>query len=120
MREGIRAAALAAVLLCAAPAGARASTGLRGADAPVARGPDRFAPPPGALPRAGNGARMRLAPPARIAALGPAERQRLDNALAQARAARDTLPDGTPRAELAAAAHAAGRDARPRLVARHV
>src|SRR4051812_3982902 len=100
MREGIRAAVVAAALLCAAPASAHASTVLRVAHSHVARVQDRLAPPPGALPPAAAGRRLRLAPVARIAALTPAERQRLNSALAQARAARDKLPAGTPRSEL--------------------
>src|SRR4051794_22208560 len=102
MREGIRAVVLAAALLCAVPAGANASVVLRVAHGHVARVQDRLAPPREALPPAVAGRRVRLARVAQIAGLTPAERARLNTALGQARAARDALPAGVPRSELAA------------------
>src|SRR4051794_6452691 len=102
MGERIRAAVLAAAVVCALPASAQASTVLRVDHGRVARVQDRFAPPASPLPRAPAGRRLTLAPVARIAALTPAERTRFDSALSRARTARNQLPAGVPRDELSA------------------
>ena len=104
MSEWIRAAVVAAAVLCVVPRAAGVALGER----PVARAwhrrgharwmEDRFTPAAGALPPAPAGKRVRLAPRARIAAADP----RLVAALAEARRVRDGLAPGVPRDELSA------------------
>jgi hypothetical protein len=94
-----------AVLALALPAIAPASSALRaGADGRAHRIKDRLLPARQrtalpAVPRRTRTARLPVR--AHAAALAPADQQRYSDALRQARAARDRMPAGTPRTELA-------------------
>jgi hypothetical protein len=94
------------VLAVAVPASAQAAPALRvGKHHHAHRIHDRLLPQPArtALPAVPVGTRVVLgAVRARAAALPPADAKRYNDALSQARAARDRLPAGTPRTELAA------------------
>ena len=98
-------AVLAAGIALAAPTAAQASPVLRvAADGTVRAGEDRFLPARASSDLQATGRRAKATP--RRAAfraaspVDPAQRAPYDDALAQARAARDAMAIGTPRTEL--------------------
>jgi hypothetical protein len=94
------------VLVCAVPVSAQAAPALRvSSDGRAHRIHDRLLPTRARTALPAVPAHTRIAPAsvrARAAALATADEQRYADALAQARAARDGMPAGAPRDELAA------------------